>query len=293
MTGCAHADVVVLMEEPYGEFGHINPTGHAAVYFDRLCASTPTQLRLCAQDEHGVVVSRYHRVAGFDWLAIPPLPYFYAVKDRSQIPAEADRATRDDLRDAYRREELEGLIPDGMEGGSSRTPKGNWTQLIGSSYDRRIYGFRIHTEAGQDTELMNRLNDHANVDHFNLFTRNCADFTRGIVNFYYPHALHRSFVIDFGITTPKEDAKRLLRFAKRHPEIPFASFVIPQVPGTIPRSRRIDNVAEALVRSKKYVIPLALLEPEFTVALIGDVFAGDRHSFWPTNSLQLPDDGQI
>jgi hypothetical protein len=29
---CAHASVALLMEEPYGEFGAVNPTGHAAVY---------------------------------------------------------------------------------------------------------------------------------------------------------------------------------------------------------------------------------------------------------------------
>ena len=38
----AHASVALLMEEPYGEFGAVNPTGHAAVYFNHICADSPT-----------------------------------------------------------------------------------------------------------------------------------------------------------------------------------------------------------------------------------------------------------
>lgn len=91
-SGCARADVVVLMEEPYGELGHYSPTGHAAVYFDRLCAASVSQLRRCHDGEQGVVISRYHRVAGFDWLAVPPVPYFYAVESRGEIPRTADAA---------------------------------------------------------------------------------------------------------------------------------------------------------------------------------------------------------
>jgi len=35
------------MEEPFGNFGDMNPTGHAAIYLNRVCAETPTQLRRC------------------------------------------------------------------------------------------------------------------------------------------------------------------------------------------------------------------------------------------------------
>src|ERR1700729_3761025 len=55
----AHASVALLMEEPYGEFGAFNPTGHAAVYLNHVCADTPTQLRMCRPGELGVVISRY------------------------------------------------------------------------------------------------------------------------------------------------------------------------------------------------------------------------------------------
>ena len=75
----AHASVTLLLEEPYGHFGGMNPTGHAAIYLSHVCAATPVSLRPCREGEQGVVISRYHRISGFDWIAIPLLPYLYAV----------------------------------------------------------------------------------------------------------------------------------------------------------------------------------------------------------------------
>ena len=43
----SRADVALLMEQPYGDFGKFNPTGHAAVFLSDICAETPTQLRRC------------------------------------------------------------------------------------------------------------------------------------------------------------------------------------------------------------------------------------------------------
>lgn len=43
------AQAALLMEEPYGFFGAINPTGHTAVYFERICAETPVKLRRYAR----------------------------------------------------------------------------------------------------------------------------------------------------------------------------------------------------------------------------------------------------
>ena len=61
------------------DFGAFNPTGHAAVYLNHVCAETPTELRMCRTGEYGVVISRYHKIDGYDWIAIPLIPYLYAV----------------------------------------------------------------------------------------------------------------------------------------------------------------------------------------------------------------------
>ena len=86
-VGCvsARADAALLLEEPFGDFGAMNPTGHAAIYLTHVCADTPTRLRACREGETGVVISRYHRIDGYDWLAIPLIPYLYAVNDPDEV----------------------------------------------------------------------------------------------------------------------------------------------------------------------------------------------------------------
>ena len=54
-----NAQGALLMEEPYGIFGVLNPTGHNAIYFERICAETPVTLRRCQPGEMGVVIARY------------------------------------------------------------------------------------------------------------------------------------------------------------------------------------------------------------------------------------------
>src|ERR1700760_2494788 len=93
----AQASVALLMEEPYGEFGAMNPTGHAAVYFNHICAETPPLLRPCHNAEYGVVISRYHKIDGYDWLAIPLVGYLYAVDSPNDIPVIVDKAQVDAL----------------------------------------------------------------------------------------------------------------------------------------------------------------------------------------------------
>src|SRR5579871_4535647 len=86
----ARADVAVLLEEPYSYDGAFAGTGHAAVYLSNICADSPVSLRRCQPGESGVVISRYHRVAGYDWIAVPLYPYLYAVDKPQDIPLFAD-----------------------------------------------------------------------------------------------------------------------------------------------------------------------------------------------------------
>jgi hypothetical protein len=271
----ARADAALLMEEPYGEFGAFNPTGHAAIYLNHVCAESPTRLRPCRPGEPGAVISRYHKIDGYDWLAIPLVPYLYAVERVEDVPATADAALEAKLRDQYRRDHLLAYAPT-VESGkrAGEAPGGEWTQLIGASYDRRIYGFQIQTSADEDEQFMDRFNDSRNDGHFNLLFHNCADFSRTLLNVYYPHGVRRNYFVDLGITTPKQVARSLTKYADRHPELTFSTFMIPQVPGSIKRSHPIDGVVESVVKSKKYVVPLAVLSPEvaagFVVAYLTD-----------------------
>ena len=249
----AYADVTLLLQEPYSYDGALAGAGHVAVYLDHVCAASPVLLRSCETGEAGIVLSRYHEIAGYDWIAIPLVPYLYAVERQEDIPLFADAKLVAFLRDQYRRKYLESLAPDRSGGG---TPSGDWYMLVGASYDRTIYGFQIETNPEQDALLIQKFNSHSNHKHYSLLAHNCADFAREVINFYYPHAVHRNVIADLGITTPKQIAKNLDRYSRRHPELESSNFVIPQVTGTIARSKPVHGVLESLLFSKKYMVPL-------------------------------------
>jgi hypothetical protein len=278
----AHADAALLLEEPFGEFGNMNPTGHAAIYLNRVCADSPTELRMCRPGELGVVISRYHKINGYDWLAIPLIPYLYAVDDAQDVPASINAKLEMRLRNEYRQKHLLEMVPDDPK---REYPGGEWIQLIGSSYDRKIYGYQIETTERQDRELVELLNSSANDGHFNLFFHNCANFAEGILNFYYPHAVHRNFIADAGLMTPKQAAKSLVKYSKHHRDLEFTQFVIPQVPGTIHSSDPVDGVVESLVKLKKYLLPIAVLNP-YVAGSLAVVYLGDGR-FHPDKSAQV------
>jgi len=256
----AGASATLLLEEPYGKLGFFTATGHAAVYLSGVCADTPLVLRRCAPGETGVVLSRYDGVGGYDWVAIPLIPYLYAVERPEDVPLFADAKMTAFLRDRYRRKYLEDIAPDVKHG---ETPGGNWYELVGSSYDRTIYGFEIETTPEQDEALIHKLNSSPNQSHFHLVSRNCADFAKDVLNFYYPKSLHRSLVADVGMTTPKQMAKMLTKFSDRHPELQFSRLIISQVPGSMPRSSTVRGVVDSFFRSKKYIVPSVVVSPIF------------------------------
>src|SRR5215470_5584653 len=258
----------LLLEEPYSYDGTFAGTGHTAVYLSRVCAETPTELRRCRGGENGVVISRYHHIGGRDWIAVPLIPYLYAVNDASSVPLIADAKLVQFLRNEYLRDNMPEIADD-------LGPKAPANQLAGSAYDRTLYAFRIATRIEQDDELIRVFNSAPNSEAYKLLNRNCADFVKQIVNFYYPHATHRSVVGDIGITTPKQVAKSLVHTAKHHPEMQLAVFVIPQVPGLKP-SKPVHGVIESVVLAKKYVTPVLLFHPLLVGGVEAAYWAGWR-----------------
>lgn len=266
----ACASATLLLEEPYGKMGFFTATGHAAVYLSGVCADTPLILRHCVPGETGVVLSRYDELAGHDWVAVPLIPYLYAVERPEDVPLFANAKMAAFLRDRYRRKYLEDIAPDVKNG---ETPGGNWYQLVGSSYDRTIYGFEIQTTPEQDDALIRKYNASPNQSHFHLVTNNCADFAKGVLNFYYPKSVHRSLVADVGITTPKQIAKMLTKFSARHPQFEFSRLIISQVPGSMPRSTNVHGVVESFFKAKKYIVPSLVVSPIFA-GCVAAVYVG-------------------
>lgn len=251
----AAAAVGLLVGEPFGKFGHFSPTGHAAVYLSRVCAESPVQLRRCRAGEHGVVVSRYRDIGGYDWVAVPLAAHLFAADDPSE--AESPSAVPALLREQYRRTRLREIAPDAPGGGP---PKGDWAQLVGAAFDRTIYAFLLETSPEDDDRLIERLNSRTNRRRFNLLFRNCANFAAEVINFYYPGAIRRGYLADLGILTPKQAAKSLAAFGRKTPEAGLRQWIVPQLDGAR-RSTRLRGVTEALVTSKKYLAPLAVFQP--------------------------------
>lgn len=263
-AGAARASVALLLEQPYGGLSTtINPTGHSALYLDRVCAETPLRLRPCRAGELGAVISRYDAIDGYDWIAIPLLPYLYAVDSPAAIPDSVDRAAVDRLRNEYRRAHLAEISANMTD---EAAPTGNWYELVGSAFDRTIYGFQIKSTPDQDLRLMDQLNDRENVQRYNGAFRNCADFARVTLDHYYPHAVRRNLVGDFGITTPKSVARSLTKYARKHPEVDLQVFVVPQVKGSLPRSHATQGVAQSLLT--RYSVPLTLISPVLTGVVV-------------------------
>jgi hypothetical protein len=285
----SRADVAVLLEEPYSYDGALAGTGHAAVYLTRVCAVSPTVLRRCQPGEAGVVLSRYHHIAGYDWIAVPLIPYLYAVEKPEHIPLFTDSTLEAALRDRYRRKFLEGVAPDGRSG---ETPGGDWYELVGSAYDRTLYGFQIETSAAQDDKFIAQYNSRPNRDSYKVVSRNCADFVSDVVNFYYPKALRRSFIADLAVSTPKHAAKAMVQFSKKNPELQFTAFVVPQVPGTIRRSRPVRGIVESVFKAKKYELPLLALHPVVAGGVAVAYVAGGRFSP-PQNALVFTPEGGL
>ena len=110
-----------------------------------------------------------------------------------------------------------------------------------------------------------------------MLFHNCADFSRAVLNIYLPDAIHRSVVADVGIATQKQVAAlSWCSLARSTPRQEMSAFVIAQVPGTIKRSKPVDGVAQSLVKSKKYLIPMTILAPELTGGLVVAYMAEGR-----------------
>jgi hypothetical protein len=280
----AEASATLLLEEPYGKMGFFTATGHAAVYLSGVCADIPLILRRCAPGETGIVLSRYDRVGGYDWVAIPLIPYLYAVERPEDVPLFANAKMATFLRDRYRRKYLKDIAPDGRNG---EVPGGNWYQLVGSSYDRTIYGFEIETSSEQDDALIQKYNTSPNQSHFDLVSNNCADFAKGVLNFYYPKSLHRSLIADVGITTPKQIAKMLTKFSARHPEFEFSRLIISQVPGSMPRSTSVHGVVESFFKAKKYIVPSVVVSPIFAGCLAAVYVGTGAGHFEPARNAMV------
>ena len=272
----ARASLTVLVGEPFGNFGTMMPVGHTAVYLDRVCADGPLKLRMCRPGEQaGVAVARYHAIGQYDWIASPILEFLYAVEDPAQVPKYVTADQVWEMRQTYRRRYLSAIVPDGHEHDEFT---GEWWETAGVAYNRRVWGYQIQTTEEQDERFVAMMNDRANHHLYHLRKTNCANFAADVVNFYFPGMVPRGdYIADFGLMTPKQVARCVGAYGSKHPEADLRVLEIPQVPGTLRRSRPVRGGAEAGLKTKRYLATLLVIQPEVPVAL---TFLYLQHGRW-------------
>lgn len=258
---CPHArgDVgIVLNESLDTSVDRISGTGHSAVYFSRICAESPVRLRLCGPNENGSVMSNYINLGEdqrFEWNIVPLNIYLYGVEDPRLRPLFGSYKVKNLLEERYRTKYLSGYC-DGPP--CSTSYKAEWREMVAATFIRSVYIFVIDTTVEQDKELISQLNASPNENHFNGITRNCADFTKRVINTYFPHAATTDYINDFGMTSPKAIARSFVRFAVRNPQSNLRVLHFAQVPGTIKRSNEVRSGTEQLYRSEKLLIPMLI-----------------------------------
>ncbi len=255
----AYGDVGVILNESLDtSIARITGSGHTAVYLSNICAKSPIKLRLCRPGEAGSVISNYTTLGEdqpYEWNAVPFNVYVYGVEDPEDRPLFGSPEIKGVLEERYREKYLAAYC---ASKSCQTSGKAEWREMVGASLSRSIYIFVAKTTPHQDEALIREFNALPNVNHFNGFTRNCANFAKRVINTYFPHATHADYVNDFGMTSPKAVARSFTRYALKHPGMEFRVVHIAQVPGTIKRSTVCRTGTEQLYHSKKLLLPMLI-----------------------------------
>jgi hypothetical protein len=255
----ANCDVgVVLNESLDTSVARITGSGHSAVYLSRVCAESPVKLRFCRPGEQGSVISNYTTLGEdqpFEWNVVPLSVYLYGVENPRNRPVFGSFKIKRVLEERYREKYLEAYC---ASQSCKTSNKAEWREMVGAALSRSINIFVVDTSVDQDRDFIAEFNALPNQNHFNGVTRNCADFTRRLINSYFPHAAGPDYLNDFGMTSPKAIARSFTRYALRHPEARFRVLHVAQLPGTIKRSSEARAGTEQLYHSKKLLIPMLI-----------------------------------
>jgi hypothetical protein len=263
---CLRGDVGLLLGEPTGEgASRWTSAGHASVYFSRICPASPVRMRLCGPGEQGSVLSNYRNFGEdqpYGWNLVPVNIFLYGVEDAENRPLLATPNVRRALQDRYWSQHLESIC---SEPSCTSNPRAHWRDMVAATFVRKLYVFQVRTTLEQDLKLIARFNSLPNVDHYNGFTNNCADFAREVINTYFPNVARPDHVNDFGMTSPKAIARSFSHYARRHPELEFRALRLAQAPGAFRRSSECRKGTEVAFRSKKWLLPMLLKSHELAL----------------------------
>ncbi len=238
----------------------LTSAGHSAVYLSDICPDSPVKLRLCRPGEQGSILSNYTNfgeTSSYEWNIVPVSVFLYGVEDPSNKPLYGNEETLKLLQEHYRKASLDSVCPAQTCGNSAFTA--HWRDMVGGTFVRQIHLFRVKTTVEEDARLVEEFSALPNENHYNGFTRNCADFARGVINRYFPDAAKPDHLNDFGMTSPKAISKSFSHFAEKRPELAFTAERFDQLPGPMRRSSPCRKGTEVSFRMKKWFIPLIVV----------------------------------
>ncbi len=275
--------MALIVGEPFGSFGAMMPQGHASIYLEDLCVETAVHLRPCRPGEFGAVISRYHdlRHPERDWLAFSLPIFLYGTDDLTQVPTSMTATREANLRERYREAHLTDYLPDRKDKRHDLVPPpyGDWEEGIGAAFDRRLFVYSFETTPAQDEAALHLLNDTPNRRAYTLTRHNCADFVADLLRLALPpETLRRNVLADFDMTTPKTLAREVDAYGKAHPEIHLRIYEVPQIPGSLHRSRPIRGAAESLITNRLYFTVVLVAQPEL---MLTDWIVYERRGKWP------------
>lgn len=263
---CLYADVGLLLHESVNEgISEWTNAGHAAIYFSSICPASPVEMRLCEPGEQGSVLSNYtdfDESQPYEWNVVPLNVFLYGVEDEKDRPLYASLALREALQERYRKRYLTELC----SGPPCTTNlRANWRDMVAATFARDIYLFKVKTTLEQDVALIEKFNARPNVNRFNSFTRNCADFASEVINTYFPRAVRMDHVNDFGMTSPKAIAKSFTHYAQKRPALRLQVIRFSQIPGEFKPSRDCRKGTEVIFRSKRWLFPMLVRSNELVL----------------------------
>ncbi len=265
----ARADVGLFLNEPTGlGASRYTSAGHSAVYLSDICPASPVKLRMCAPGEQGSVLSTYIDLkedSPYEWNIIPLSVYLYGQKDPAAQPLYASEPMKKALEARFAMGYLGSVC---STAACQNDPHARWRDLVASTFVRDSYLFAVSTTREQDGKLVDDYNAMPNVNHFNGFTNNCADFAKRVINTYFPGAARPDYLNDFGMTSPKAIARSFTHYAERHPELGLYVVRYTQQPGTLRRSGTCRNGLEVGFHMKKWLIPITYISYHVTGALM-------------------------
>jgi hypothetical protein len=233
------ADMALLVEDPAGYKGFWSDSGHLSIWISDACLSGDGAVSICPGDG-GVVLSSTSYWMRKGWAAIPAQTYLMGVDGKSETNAWSET-----LHPAY-----------------PEVPLNYGRKYIGRLNHRGLYVLRIQTSREQDALVLERIQQGRSQFHYEVWTNNCSDFARQVLQLYFPGAFGRRIIPDFGITTPHGVANRLWKLGKKTPALDMRVYYIPR------RTRaghmhdgRTKGICEAAITDVKYAAPLIFYQP--------------------------------